>query len=192
MAKSSKYAFCLGVLALCATLPASAEDVTLSTANTTFTATVIDGSCDWAWSESVINFMPVNEKAVVAGKTLEIQPLTGTIECNLPLTPQLMVTGNTPFTDTASVFLDGSNASNVGFMLQADDGSQTMPSLSGFYSNGIGGKAMVNNVPLSLRAVEGGQQVKQIIWIGLVGMDSGNTTVPGKFSASITLTGIIP
>ena len=192
MAAYSKYTFFLASLVLCAGFTVSAEEVTLSTAKTTFSATVIDGSCDWIWSESVLAFLPINEKALAAGKTLEIKPLSGTIKCNLPLTPQLMVTGNTPFSDTASVFLDGSNASNIGFMLQIDDGSQTMPELTRFYNNGINGKAMVNNVPFTLKEVKGGQQEKQLIWIGLVGMVSGNPTVPGKFSASVTLTGIIP
>lgn len=192
MAKYSKYASVLAGLVLFTGFIANAAEVALSNAKTTFSATVIDGSCDWVWNESVLTFLPVTENQLVAGKTLQIKPLTGTIECNLPLTPQLMVTGNTPFSDNASVFLDAITATNVGFMLQVDDGSQTMPGLTSFYSNGINGKAMVNNVPFTLKAVEGGQQVKQLIWIGLVGMDSGQATVPGKFSASITLTGIIP
>lgn len=192
MAKYSKYFTCWASLGLLLAANAQAADVNVSNANTTFTATVIDGSCDWVWNESVLTFTPVAERELSAGKTLEIQPLTGTIQCNLPLTPQLMVTGNTPFSDTASVFLDGSSTANTGFMLQVDDGSQTMPGLTSFYTNGISGKAMVNNTPFTLKAVPAQQQVKQIIWVGLVGMDSGSATVSGKFSASITLTGIIP
>ncbi len=172
---------------------AFAEEIPLSSADTTFTATITEGSCDWLWNETVLNFPPVTLEQVKPETTLIIKPLTVFIQCTQPLMPQLKVTGHTPYgNNEQSVFIDGTNLHNIGFMLQPDDGSQNMPTLSSFYSNGVAGKALVNNIPFSLSSINDTHQVQQIIWVGLVGIGAGATTFPGKFSASLTFTGLIP
>lgn len=77
-------------------------------------------------------------------------------------------------------------------MLQPDNGSENIPSLNNFYSNGIAGDALVNNIPFSLNGVVDSRQIKQIIWVGLVGMQANDSVVPGNFSTSLTFTGLIP
>ncbi|MCS3429513.1 fimbrial protein [Klebsiella sp. BIGb0407] len=169
-----------------------ADEIPLSSAETTFNATITDGSCDWLWNETELHFPPVTAEQIKTKNTLIIKPLTVFIQCTQPLTPQLKVTGNTPYADDPSIFIDGSNLRNIGFMLQPDNGSQTLPSLSNFYNEGIAGKAFINNIPFNLGAVTESQQVQQIIWVGLIGMNADSLVVPGTFSASLTITGLIP
>lgn len=173
-------------------LNAAVAETPLSSADTTFTATINDGSCDWLWSETTINFPPVTVDRITAEKTLMIKPLTLSLQCTQPLTPQLKLTGNAPYSLVPSVFIDGTTQHNIGFMLQPDDGSQNLPALNDFYSTGIAGKALVNDIPFNLAPVADSQQVKHIIWVGLVGMPASQPTVPGNFSASLTFTGLIP
>lgn len=71
----------------------TAVEVPLSSADTTFTATINDGSCDWLWNETILNFPPVTSDQVKAETTLMIKPLTVYIQCTQPLIPQLKVTG---------------------------------------------------------------------------------------------------
>jgi len=169
-----------------------ADEVPLSNTETLFNATITDGSCDWLWSETVLNFPPVTVEQVKPNTALIIKPLTVSIQCTQPLTPQLKITGNTPYNNIHSVFIDGTSEHNIGFMLQPDNGSQNMPALSSFYNEGIAGKALINNIPFNLNPVAEKQQIKQIIWVGLIGMDNGSHILPGTFSASLTVTGLIP
>jgi len=192
MEKYNKLSRLLGTLILFSCSAVIAEEVPLSSGDTTFTATITDGSCDWLWNETVLNFPPVTADQVKSETTLMIKPLTLFIQCTQPLTPQLKVTGNTPYADTPSIFIDGVSLQNIGFMLQPDNGSQNMPSLSHFYNEGIAGKALVNDIPFSLSSVTDDHQVKQIIWVGLIGMNAGSLIIPGHFSASLTFTGLIP
>jgi len=81
----------------------------------------------------------------------------------------------------------------VGFMLQLDDGHQQAPSLSNFYSEGMAGKAIANNVPVSIAPVtQANQQTQQIIWVGLVGFNVGDLTQTGSFTSTLIFTGLIP
>lgn len=168
-------------------------EVLLSETKTEFSATIVEGSCDWTWDQTRLDFLPLTADRIKTGNTLEIKPLTAAIQCNQAITPQLKVTGNTPFSGNEYVFLDGSNTRNVGFMLQVDDGRQQVPSLSNFYSNGMAGNAIKNNIPVSISsAAQANQQTRQIIWVGLVGMNASNLTIPGSFSTTLIFTGLIP
>jgi len=168
-------------------------DFPLSQGETEFNATILQGSCDWIWNETVLNFLPVTTDNIKPETTLEIKPLTAAIQCNLPLTPQLKITGNTPFSGNNNIFLDGSNTRSLGFMLQVDDGSLQAPSLASFYRDGMAGKAMTNNIPVNLPTrTQANPPSQQIIWVGLVGMDAGPLKIPGSFSTTLTFTGLIP
>lgn len=192
MEKYNKLTPALAMIILFNASAVMAEEVPLSSGDTTFTATITDGSCDWLWNETVLHFPPVTTEQVKSETALMIKPLTVFIQCTQPLIPQLKITGNTPFQDTQSVFIDGTSLRNIGFMLQPDDGSQTMPSLRSFYNNGIAGNALVNNIPFNLNSINDNHQVQQIIWVGLIGMGASDLIIPGEFSASLTLTGLIP
>lgn len=168
-------------------------EVPLSQGTTEFSATILEGSCDWTWNEIQLDFLPVTVDRIKSGTALEIKPLTAAIQCTQALTPQLKITGSTPFADNAKVFLDAPVARNVGFMLQVDDGRQQAPSLGSFFSDGMAGKAIENNVPINVTSVtQANQSIEQIIWIGLVGMNSNNPTETGSFSSTLIFTGLIP
>jgi len=168
-------------------------EVPLSQGTTEFSATILEGSCDWTWNETQLDFLPVTVDRIKSGTALEIKPLAAAIQCTQALTPQLKITGSTPFTDNGKVFLDAPVTRNVGFMLQVDDGRQQTPSLGSFFSDGMAGKAIENNVPINVAPVtQANQSVEQIIWVGLVGMNSNNPTETGTFSTTLIFTGLIP
>lgn len=168
-------------------------EVPLSQGTTEFSATILEGSCDWTWNETQLDFLPVTVDRIKSGTALEIKPLAAAIQCTQALTPQLKITGSTPFTDNGKVFLDAPVTRNVGFMLQVDDGRQQAPSLGSFFSDGMAGKAIENNIPINVAPVtQTNQSVEQIIWVGLVGMNSNNPTEIGTFSTTLIFTGLIP
>lgn len=170
-----------------------ADQVPLSQGTTTFSATLLEGSCDWSWSETALTFLPLTAEQITAGRTFEIKPLTASIQCSGAMTPQLKITGNVPFASTDRVFSDGSVTRRVGFMLQPDDGSQQPPALNTFYQTGIGGQAIANNTPFPVIAITSADQsVQQTIWVGLVGMAGDRQAIPGEFSTVLTFTGMIP
>lgn len=174
--------------------PFTLAETPLSSASTQFTASILDGSCDWAWDNTVVNFPVVTPAQIMPAQAIAIKPLQATIECNQAgLTPQLMVTGNTPYPSNEAVFLDSTEGNGVGFMLQMDSGAQLMPDLDQFYRLGMAGKAMVNQQRTSAPSMASDlTRTQQIIWVGLVGMQQGSQAKAGKFSSVITLTGLIP
>lgn len=138
-------------------------EVPLSQGTTEFSATILEGSCDWTWNKTQLDFLPVTVDRIKSGTTLEIKPLAAAIQCTQALTPQLKITGSTPFADNDKVFLDAPMARNVGFMLQVDDGRQQAPSLGSFFSDGMAGKAIKNNIPINVASVDqANQSVQQL------------------------------
>lgn len=193
MARFNKLALILAGIALLYYPVYLLAETPLSQGKTEFSATILEGSCDWTWNEAKLSFLPVTEDRIKTGTTLEIKPLTAVIHCTQAITPQLKITGNTPFSDNDKVFLDGSNTSNVGFMLQLDDGHQQAPSLNNFYTEGMAGKAIANNVPVNISPVtQANQQAQQIIWVGLVGWRANEITKTGTFTTTLIFTGLIP
>ena len=114
------------------------------------------------------------------------------IQCSIATTPKLIVSGITPYPGNNHIFLDDSINNGLGFMLQPDDGSEKTPSLSEFYSDGLSGKAITNNTPVNVNSAAVNTPLQQIIWVGLVGMKDSQDIVPGPFSASLIVTGLIP
>lgn len=163
-----------------------------SSGSTEFTATIINGDCQWTWNETSLNFSVLTPQQVSPATTLEIKPLTAMIQCNIPITPEIIFSGSTPYPNNTHVFINGNMNSGMGFMLQLDDGNKNMPSLGSFYSDGLNGKAISNNAAISINKIIENEPAQQTIWVGLVGMKESTEIIPGSFSASLIVTGIIP
>ncbi|WP_037384538.1 fimbrial protein [Serratia sp. DD3] len=174
-----------------------------SAGTTQFVATINDGSCDLDYTSGhALAFMPRMATDFSPGKTVEIQPINIDIQCNYTVTPQVMITGKTPYPGNQKVFLDTNsqwptNTNGVGFMVQPATSvaaRDTPPSLSDFYVNGLAGKAIANGETMMLLPLNSanGFSENQVLWVGLVGMVDSNQITPGAFQATITITGIIP
>lgn len=174
-----------------------AETVLGAPQSTTFTATINDGSCtiDFDSQQSELFFTPRLATDFSLGNTVEIRPITANVGCDYAVTPQVMIEGNAPYGSNTQVFLDGVT-NGVGFMvLPARSEAERMPpSLETFYTDGIGGRAAVNGVPMSLIPLNGDNDFdeNQVLWVGLVGMTDSSNIIPGAFKATLTIVGIIP
>lgn len=182
---------------------AAAETPVGAAQTTQFIATIADGSCRLDYgSEPVLTFMPRIAADFSPGKTVEIQPVSAVVTCNYAVTPQVMVSGTTPYASNNLVFLDNNSkwpdgTNGVGFMVQPARSvaeRDTPPSLSNFYTEGIAGKAIANGETVSLLPLNDSNDFteNQVLWVGLVGLTDSSNTLPGAFQATLTITGIIP
>lgn len=174
-----------------------------SAGTTQFVATINDGSCELDYTSGyALAFMPRNAADFSPGKTVEVKPIEVNMRCNYAVTPQVMITGKTPYSANQQVFLDANsqwptNTNGVGFMVQPVTSvaeRDTPPSLSDFYPSGLAGKAIANGETMTLLPLNqaNGFSENQVLWVGLVGMVDSNQITPGAFQATITITGIIP
>lgn len=176
----------------------------VGTAQTTqFIATITDGICNLDYNSGpVLTFMPRLAADFSPGKTVEIQPVSTVVSCNYAVTPQVMISGTTPYASNNLVFLDNDSkwpdgTNGVGFMVQparSEAERDTPPSLNNFYADGIAGKAIANGETMSLIPLTDSNDFteNQVLWVGLVGLADSSNTFPGAFQATLTITGIIP
>lgn len=170
---------------------------------TEFIATITNGSCELDYTSGhSLAFMPRTAADFSPGKTLEIKPIVVDVNCNYAVTPQVMITGTTPYPANQRVFLDANSkwstdTNGVGFMVQPATSvteRDTPPSLGDFYANGLAGKAIKNGETMMLLPLNkaNGFRENQVLWVGLVGMVDSNQITPGAFQATLTITGLIP
>lgn len=195
-------AFISAFLLSCST-QISAETPVGAAQTTQFFATITDGSCRLDYnSEPVLSFMPRIAADFSPGKTVEIQPVSAVVTCNYAVTPQVMISGTTPYASNNLVFLDNDSkwpdgTNGVGFMVQPARSAAERdipPSLNDFYNNGITGKAIANGETMSLIPLNDSNDFteNQVLWIGLVGLTDSSNIIPGTFQSTLTITGIIP
>lgn len=194
--------FISGFLLSCSA-QAAAETLVGAAQTTQFIATITDGICSMDYnSEPVLTFMPRLAADFSPGKTVEIQPVSAAVTCNYAVTPQVMITGTTPYASNNRVFLDNDSkwpdgTNGVGFMVQparSEAERDTPPSLNNFYADGIAGKAIADGETMSLIPLTDSNDFteNQVLWVGLVGLADSSNTLPGAFQATLTITGIIP
>lgn len=165
---------------------------------TNFIATITDGSCTLDYSSKELVFMPRIAADFSPGKTVEIQPIVANVSCTYAATPQVMITGTTPYASNTRIFLDNDVGNNgVGFMIQPATSAaarDTPPPLSDFYARGLTGKAIENGKTMALLPLNASNNFteRQVLWVGLVGMTDSSNIIPGVFQARLTITGIIP
>lgn len=188
---------------LSCSVQAAAETPVGAAQTTQFIATITDGSCSLDYdSEPVLTFMPRIAADFSPGKTVEIQPVSAVVTCNYAVTPQVMISGTTPYASNNLIFLDNDSkwpdgTNGVGFMIQPVTSvaeRDTPPSLNNFYADGIAGKAIANGETMSLLPLNDSNDFteNQVLWVGLVGLTDSSNTIPGTFQATLTITGIIP
>lgn len=204
MAQSVNYHQLFVVVAGLLTSCQATASTTIGSAGTTqFVANITNGSCELDYTHGhAFSFMPRIATDFSPGKTVEIQPIVVDMRCNYAVTPQVMISGKTPYSDNQRVFLDANsqwptNTNGVGFMVQPAKSvgdRDTPPPLSSFYANGLAGKAIANGETMVLLPLnpENSFSETQVLWVGLVGMVDSNQITPGSFQATLTITGIIP
>nr|ELR5114884.1 fimbrial protein [Providencia stuartii] len=147
----------------------------------------ISSHCSIALPETTLSFVPLQADKLIGGvTTYQIQPLRVDLLCHdvtQNIAPSITFQGNTPYSQSNTLFLDGS-ANGVGFMLRQDQGAR--PSLAEFYDTN---QAIASNgPPLSLTTLDTTNNYyhEETFWVGLVG-PLNTPVISGNFQATLTV-----
>lgn len=169
-----------------------------------FSATITARSCDVTFDKNTqLTYTTLPPSNFVKGSTLQVLSYAFSVTCNYAGTPQLTVTGNTPYSGNPRVFLDANTAypadsgNGLGVMVRpatTTAEASSPPTLSSFYRDGMGGKALSQGTAFPLIPLQSASNntAKQVLWLGLVVPQQADKITYGAFKSTLTLTVTVP